>query len=272
MSPSTPPASDAQRTTSDARTTTDDAQASANETQASVTADEEVLQALRVVFAADSKLYRERGFMRRIGFGERPAIVNIDLANAWTRPGTPFTCDRMDTIIPSVQRLIAAARAKGVPVIYLTTAYQVSDGPATDTGLWARKVPIETLELGTDAVAIDDRIAPRPDELVIVKKRASGFHGTNLSSVLTAAGVDTVIATGVTMAGCVRHTVEDASAEGFRPIVPRECVGDRVAGVVEWNLFDLDAKFADVESLDTVVDYLQRLPTRAAPPAGARAD
>ena len=91
---------------------------------------------------------------------------------------------------------------------------------------------------------------------MIVKKRASGFHGTNLSSFLTAHGVDTVILTGVTMCGCVRHTCEDAIAEGFRPIVVREAVGDRVPGVVEWNLFDIDAKFGDVEPLTRVVDYL----------------
>jgi N-carbamoylsarcosine amidase len=92
---------------------------------------------------------------------------------------------------------------------------------------------------------------------VIVKKRASAFHGTHLSSFLTALGVDTVIITGVTMAGCVRHTAEDAIAEGFRPIVVRECVGDRVPGVVEWNLFDIDAKFGDVEPLERVLEYLE---------------
>ena len=101
-----------------------------------------------------------------------------------------------------------------------------------------------------------DRIAPEPGDQVIVKKRASGFHGTYLSSFLKANGIDTVIITGVTMAGCVRHTTEDAIAEGFRPIVVREAVGDRVPGVVEWNLFDIDSKFGDVESVDDVVAYL----------------
>ena len=91
---------------------------------------------------------------------------------------------------------------------------------------------------------------------MIVKKRASGFHGTDLSGYLNALGVDTVIITGVTMAGCVRHTTEDAIAEGFRPIVVREAVGDRVPGVVEWNLFDIDAKFGDVEPLSAVLEYL----------------
>jgi nicotinamidase-related amidase len=217
------------------------------------------LEALRNVFADDRRRYHERGFMRRVGFGRRPALVNIDLANAWTRPGHPFSCENMDVIIPATQRLLEASRAKGIPVVFTTTAYQVTDGPNSDMGIWNRKIPLEALQVGSEATAIDDRIAPRPDELVIIKKRASAFHGTNLSSFLTAHQVDTVILTGVTMAGCVRHSAEDAIAEGFAPIVVREAVGDRVAGVVEWNLFDIDAKFGDVESVDTVIHYLDRL-------------
>ena len=216
----------------------------------------DVQQALETIFSADSSVYQQRGFQRRIGFGTRPALIHIDLANAWTRPDNPFSCDGMDTIIPGVQRLNEAARAKAIPIVYTTTAYAVTDGPNTDMGLWHHKIPVEVLELGTDAVAIDERIAPEPGEHVIVKKHASAFFGTHLANMLRAAGVDTVIITGVTMAGCVRHTTEDAIGYGFRPIVVRECVGDRVAGVVEWNLFDIDAKFGDVEPLETVLDYL----------------
>jgi maleamate amidohydrolase len=223
---------------------------------------DQIRRALEQIFSVDSELYRGRGFMRRVGFGERPALVNIDLANAWTRPGNPFSCDGMDVIIPAVQRLLAAARAKAIPVVFTTTAYAVTEGPSTDMGMWHRKIPLEVLRLGTDAVAIDERIAPEPGEQVVVKKAASAFHGTHLSAFLKAAEVDTVIVTGVTMAGCVRHTVEDAIAEGFRPIVVRECVGDRVAGVVEWNLFDIDAKFGDVEPLERVVEYLDGVAPR----------
>lgn len=229
----------------------------------------DITAALERIFSADSAVYRQRGFQRRIGFGERPALINIDLANAWTRPGNAFSCDGMDVIIPGVQRLLAAARAKALPVVFTTTAFAVTEGPNSDMGLWNRKIPLEELRLGTDAVAIDERIQPEPGEQVIVKKRASAFHGTYLSGYLHAHRVDTVIVTGVTMAGCVRHTVEDAIAEGFRPIVVRECVGDRVPGVVEWNLFDIDAKFGDVEPLERVLEYLAGL--EAVYEAGARA-
>ena len=221
--------------------------------------DQNISETLERVFAADAAIYRELGFKRRVGFGERPALIHVDLANAWTHAGHPFSCPGMDVIIPAVQRLNAAARAKGCPIVYTTTAYNVTSGPNSDMGLWVHKIPVDYLQLGSDAVAIDDRIAPQADEQVIIKKRASAFHGTNLSSFLNALGVDTVIVTGVTLAGCVRHTVEDAIADGFRPIVAREAVGDRVAGVTDWNLFDIDAKFGDVEPLARVIDYLSDL-------------
>lgn len=220
---------------------------------------QEIEAALHTIFAADTGIYRRRGFQRRVGFGRWPALIHIDLANAWTRPGHAFSCDGMDVIIPAVQRLNEAARAKQVPVVYTTTAYAVTAGPNTDMGIWHHKIPVEQLKLGSPEVAIDERIAPLDGEQVIVKKRASAFHGTYLSGFLKANGVDTVVITGVTMAGCVRHTTEDAIAEGFRPIVVREAVGDRVPGVVDWNLFDIDSKFGDVEPLERVVSYLDEL-------------
>ena len=217
----------------------------------------EVKKALEVIFAADSDIYQTRGFQRRIGCGERPALVIIDLANAWTKPGHAFTCDDMEVIIPTNQALLKAARAKRIPVIFTTTAYQDPKGPRSDTGMWSRKIPVETLLEGSDEAAIDERIAPEEGEMVIVKKSASAFYGTNPNAYLHAQRVDTVILTGVTMAGCVRHTTEDAIAGGFRPIVVREGVGDRVPGVVEWNLFDIDAKFGDVEPVEKVLEYLE---------------
>ena len=218
---------------------------------------DELLEALEKIFAVDSELYQQRGFQRRIGFGKRPALINIDLANAWTRPGNPFSCLNMDVIIPAAQQLLVAARAAGIPIVFTSTAYDAPGGRHSDMGLWHKKIPTEILQAGSELCAIDDRVAPMADELVIEKKRASGFHGTYLAGFLRAHGVDTVIITGVTMAGCVRHTTEDAIAEGFRPIVVREAVGDRVPGVTEWNLFDIDAKFGDVEPLDKVLKYLE---------------
>jgi N-carbamoylsarcosine amidase len=169
----------------------------------------------------------------------------------------------MEEIIPANQALLAAAREKRIPVVFTSTAYRNPAGPHPDTGLWHLKIPTEILSEGSEATAIDDRLDPEPGEQVVLKKRASAFHGTWLAGYLRAQRVDTVIITGVTMAGCVRHSVEDAIADGFRPIVVREAVGDRVPGAVEWNLFDIDAKFGDVEPLENVLSYLSNLPALA---------
>ena len=224
---------------------------------------------LKQAFAAATRLYQERGFQRRVGFGKRPALVSVDLANAWTRPGNPFTCDqdKMDgEIIPGMQRLLTAFRAAKLPVVHVTTAYEITDRNAafTDMGLWHNKIPIDVVNLKDKELwAIDSRIAPVEGEYTLLKKRASAFHGTGLGGILRSAGVDTILVTGVTACACVRTTLCDGLADGFRTIAVRECIGDRVPGVVDYNLFDIDAKFADVESVDTCVSYIETLGKQA---------
>lgn len=225
---------------------------------------------LQQAFDESTRIYKERGFQRRIGFGSRPALISVDLANAWTRPGNPFSCDKVDDeIIPGMQRLLAACRARGHVVVHVTTAYQSTDRSdrATDMGLWHHKIPIEAVDLAAPELwAIDSRIAPVDGEYVLLKKRASAFSGTPLAGYLRAAGVDTILVTGVTATACVRTTICDGLAEGFRTIAVRECIGDRVPGAVAWNMFDIDAKFADVESVDACIAYLNTAgqPKRAA--------
>ena len=220
-------------------------------------------QALEDAFAEARRRYQERGFQRRVGFGKKPAMINVDLANAWTRPGNPFTCENVDEqIIPSVRRLLDAFRRNKQLVVFATTCYQNTDrnDPHTDMGLWHHKIPVEAVPQNQPELwAIDDRIAPIDGEPIVMKKHASAFHGTFLAGFLRAAGVDTILVTGVTACACVRQTVCDGLAEGFRPIAVKECIGDRVPGAVEWNLFDIDAKFGDVESLEQCIEYLDRL-------------
>jgi nicotinamidase-related amidase len=230
--------------------------------------DDSLEEALQKAFDASTRIYKERGFQRRIGFGRRPALISVDLANAWTLPGNPFTCEGMEErIMPGMQRLLKACRTNGHVVVHITTAYQNTNrqDPTTDMGLWHCKIPVEAVDLADTALwAIDSRIAPIEGEFVMLKKRASGFSGTPLAGYLRAAGVDTILVTGVTATACVRTTICDGLAEGFRTIAVRECIGDRVPGAVAWNLYDIDAKFADVESVDTCVDYLNTVNARAA--------
>ncbi|QIB36429.1 isochorismatase family protein [Ancylobacter pratisalsi] len=225
---------------------------------------------LQQAFETASQLYKERGFQRRVGFGSRPALISVDLANAWTRPGNPFTCDQEKMngeIIPGMQKLLAACRANGIPVVHVTTAYEIPDRTSafTDMGLWHCKIPIEVVDIANkDLWAIDSRIAPVHGEYTLLKKRASAFHGTELAGILRANDIDTIMVTGVTACACVRQTICDGLADGFRTIAVKECIGDRVPGAVAWNLFDIDAKFADVETVDTCMTYLNGLQRAAA--------
>ena len=224
---------------------------------------------LQDAFAAASQLYKERGFQRRVGWGQRPALVSVDLANAWTRPGNPFTCDqeKMDNeIIPGMQALLKAFRAAKFPVVHVTTAYEIPDREAsfTDMGLWHDKIPVEVVDLANkDLWAIDSRIAPIPGEYTLLKKRASSFHGTELAGILRANNVDTIVVTGVTACACVRQTICDGIADGFRTIAAREAIGDRVPGAVAWNLFDIDAKFGDVESVSDICKKVAELAAKS---------
>ncbi|MGE0752393.1 MAG: isochorismatase family protein [Variibacter sp.] len=229
----------------------------------------EVEAALEKAFSAAMQLYNDRGFAGQFGFGRRPAVITIDLANAWTRPGNVFTCDQRkmnEEIIPGVQRLQKAARANGHPVIHVTTAYQNTNpkDPNSDLGIWPAKSPLLEMKQSDDNELwkIDSRIAPVDGERVIIKKNASGFAGTDLHNYLTSIGVDTVLITGVTASCCVRATVQDALANGFRPVAVKECVGDRIPAAVQYNLFDINAKLGDVRTVDECVNYLSTINTR----------
>jgi N-formylmaleamate deformylase len=151
---------------------------------------------------------------------------------------------------------------KGLPVIYTTIGFEPS---GKDGALWFQKVPaLGDLELGGRWMEIDPRLGRREDETIVVKKGASGFFGTNLASILVSQGVDTVVLCGATTSGCIRATAIDLLQYGFPAIVPRECVGDRAQAPHEANLFDIQAKYADVVSLREALEYLESVPSRLA--------
>jgi maleamate amidohydrolase len=198
---------------------------------------------------------RHDGFHGRAGFGLRPALLVIDVNVGFTDPESPLACD-LTGVVVAIQRLLGEARAAGLPVVYTTVSYDEGDRLAA--AAFIDKIPaLLTLEAGSRWVEIDPRIAPLPDEPVLNKLFASAFFGTPLSSLLTAAGCDGVIVTGASTSGCVRATVVDALQHGFRPVVPREAVGDRNPAAHEANLYDIDTKYGDVVSLDEVVAHLE---------------
>lgn len=222
------------------------------DTKANYGFDQELLDK---AFAEAKAIYQERGFMRKMGFGKAPAITTVDMAKAWMSEGHPFTCDNSEEICANALKVLNAARESGVPIFHTTTGYVGKE--QWDLPRWDEKIPMHTLDIGTHWLEIDPKLEPRADEPVIHKKYASNFFGTHLAATLYKLGVDTVIVMGATACACVRHTVMDSTGYGFKTIVPIGTIGDRVPGVIAWNLFDMDAKFADVLPLEEVVEYLK---------------
>ncbi|GAC1434965.1 MAG: N-carbamoylsarcosine amidohydrolase [Ktedonobacteraceae bacterium] len=211
-------------------------------------------------FHEAQQLYQERGFGHQIGFGQHPALLVVDVIQAFTNPASPLGSD-LDTVVHAVQRLLEVARSKNVPIVFTTVGYDESAWQSAH--IFITKVPaLKVLRIGTPEVDIDPRLERRAAESILLKQFASAFFGTPLSSLLAAQHCDTVIVTGCTTSGCVRASVVDALQYGYRPIVPLEAVGDRSLAAHNANLFDMDAKYGDVVALNRVLDYLHDLPAR----------
>jgi nicotinamidase-related amidase len=198
------------------------------------------------------------GFGQRAGgVGRRPALVIVDVNNGFTDPASPLVCDLEETV-EAIRKLLDAFRRAGLPVVYTTVSYGEGDRVAAKA--FIDKMPVLlTLEAGSRWVEIDDRIAPLPSEPVLNKLFASAFFGTSLGSLLASHGCDSVVVTGASTSGCVRATAVDALQHGYRPVVPREAVGDRNPAAHDASLYDLDLKYGDVVSLDDCLVALEEL-------------
>ena len=200
---------------------------------------------------------RSEGFHGRAGFGTKPALVVVDVNRGFTDPASPLACD-LDGVVAAIRQLLEEARRAEIPIVFTTVSY--TEGDKRTAAAFIDKVPaLLTLEAGSRWVEIDPRIAPREDEPVLNKLFASAFFGTALSSLLAANGCDSLIVTGASTSGCVRATAVDALQHGYRPIVPREAVGDRNPDAHAANLYDLDTKYGDVVSLAEVIEHLEEL-------------
>lgn len=210
------------------------------------------------------EIYEQAGLGESVTLGRRPAVLVIDFSCGFTDAECALGSD-MTAEVEATKRLLDAARAKGLPVVYTTIGFEPS---LKDGGLWLQKVPsLGDLQIGGRWVEIDPRLEPREDETVIMKKGASGFFGTNLASVLVSQQVDSVILCGATTSGCIRATAIDLLQYGWPTIVPRECVGDRAQDPHDANLFDIQAKYADVVSVDDAIAYVESVPEGVGTPA-----
>lgn len=198
------------------------------------------------------------GFGQRAGgVGRRPALVVVDINNGFTDPASPLVCD-LDETVEAIRRLLDAMRRAELPVVFTTVSY--GEGDKVTAKAFIDKVPVLlTLAAGSSWVEVDERIAPLPTEPVLNKLFASAFFGTALGSMLASHGCDSLIVTGASTSGCVRATAVDALQHGYRPIVPREAVGDRNPAAHDAALYDIDLKYGDVVSLDECLDALEKL-------------
>jgi len=190
--------------------------------------------------------------------GRRPALLVVDFLRAYLEPGSPLYAGVEDARAAAA-RLLAAARAAGIPVMHTNVAYEPG---GADGGVFFRKLPaLESFERGRhpELAAFAEGLEPRPGEPVFTKQYASAFFGTRLAEALREKGIDTLLIAGLSTSGCVRASAVDACQHGFVPLVVREAVGDRHPAPHEASLFDLQAKYAEVISLADAEAYLARL-------------
>ncbi len=222
----------------------------------------------------DWAIYEQAGFGRTAGLGSRPAVLVIDvqyrtvgdeplpLAESMRRYYRTSCGEAGWEAVAQIERLLEAARAAGAPVVYP----HVAPKAAIDAGRTGAKIP-SLMEVPDHGYRFVEQVAPRQGDLLIPKRHPSAFFGTALVSYLIDMGVDTLILTGCTTSGCVRATAMDGFAYNFRCAVVEECVYDRSRIAHDVNLFDIQAKYADVVSLQEALTYLSA-PVAAA--GGAR--
>jgi maleamate amidohydrolase len=190
----------------------------------------------------------------RVGFGDSPALILVDFVQAYFDPSSDLYAG-VDAALASALRIREAAHRAGIPVILTHVAYHAN---GLDGGRFFEKArPLRNFLPGSPTAGWPGGLVPQAGELVISKQYPSAFFGTSLASTLTAARIDSVILTGLTTSGCVRATCVDAMSHGFKVAVVREACGDRHPAPHEANLFDMNAKYADVVGEVEVISYLE---------------
>ncbi len=188
-----------------------------------------------------------------LGLGERPALVLVDMINGFTDPGCPLGSECAEVVAANA-RLLAMFRAKELPVFFTTVVYHNEEQASV---FRSRIDALNLLQPDSHWIEVDPALAPLAGESVLEKQWASGFFGTDLDERLREAGADSLVVTGLTTSGCVRATVVDGLQYNYPVVVPREAVGDRNPDAHEANLFDMNAKYADVVSMEELEAMLE---------------
>jgi maleamate amidohydrolase len=207
-------------------------------------------------------IYVRQQFGQKTGFGRSAALLVVDFVNGFVDPEILGGGNIREAVTATVP-LLAFFRARGMPVAFTRIVY-ADDG--SDAGVWCEKAPrLRDLTEHADASQVVAELAPLRGELIVRKTQASAFFCTDLTNVLIAKGVDTLVVAGCTTSGCIRASVVDAISWNFRTIVASDCVGDRALGPHEANLFDMGQKYADLLTSGEIMAALsaQPLPTDA---------
>lgn len=196
---------------------------------------------------------------KKFGFGDKLAIVNVDVQQAYTRTDMFKTAYETDPKqIDYINQISGLARAKGMPVIWSRVAYKADAG---DAGVWGTRTDtndsLQNIKYDSERHLLDPRCDVGTDDLQYTKRMPSAFFETQLASYLTFHRVDTVVVTGGSTSGCVRATAVDALSHGYRTIVPIETCADKHESYHFANLTDLQLKYADVEPVQAVIDWLE---------------
>ncbi len=200
--------------------------------------------------------YRSAGFGGELGFGVRPALILVDLVRAYVDRASPLWSP-VEEVVEAARRLLAVARSAQIPIAFTRVVYLPG---GVDGGLFYKKVEaLRVFDAGSPFGDFIDGLVPKNGEIVVTKQYASAFFGTSLAATLTSLHVDSVLIAGLTTSGCVRATAVDALQNGFASIIVREAVGDRDEKPHNANLFDMQAKYADVKSETQVTQYLTEL-------------
>ncbi len=188
----------------------------------------------------------------QLGLAQSPALLVVDMINGFTDPDSPLGTHCPDVVAANIE-LLAAFRNSVRPIFFTTVVYY-DDQQAS---IFRAKVPaLNVLQPGSRWVAVDSRMERQVSEPLIEKQWASAFFGTDLSKQLRALAVDSLVVTGLTTSGCVRASAVDGLQNNFQVVVAREAVGDRNLDAHQANLFDLNAKYADVLGVDEIISRL----------------
>lgn len=194
-------------------------------------------------------------FDGHLQMGRKAALLIVDVVMAYLDPASPLYA-HAESALASNERLVSVARARGVPVVFTNVEYQAG---GADGGYFYRKVPaLKAFLKGSPMGHFPASLTPQLQDIIVTKQYASAFFGTSLAATLHSMGVDTLFITGYSTSGCVRASALDALQYGFIPFVVRDACADRHPGPHEANLFDLQAKYAEVVSEDDACALLVR--------------